>query len=166
MLTLPRIASLEPFDLPDFAALLRQDGHLPGEFVKRYRQHLTDECTILVARVDGSVAGFVSILHPSQFAPAFAEATAQISGLYVSVAHRGCGLGRALLNAAETLAAASGARRAGVALAERDSPAASHLARSLGYEWAGWIHEGANPLQIWTKSLVPLPFLPLQPLAA
>lgn len=162
---LPRITSLEPCDLPDFAALLRQDGHPPETFVTAHREHLSGDRTVLVARVGEAVGGFVSLLNR----PRAGKASHEVSGWYVSIAHRGQGLGRLLLSAAEALAMTRGARQTALALPARCDPAALHLATRLGYECESDRLEPLTPwdsVRVLVKSLVPLPFRSAQALAA
>lgn len=157
----PRLSALEPYDLPGFARLLRQDGRSPQQFVEWHEQHAREERRIIVARIQEEVAGFVSVLSSSACSAFIADDTLELDGLYVSVAHRGQGLGRALMTAAESVAVGRGRLRCGMAAHQRAEAALIHFLTNRGYVHAGetiadrpW-----DPLQLMVKSLVPTAFV-------
>lgn len=90
---------------------------------------------VLVAEVDGAVAGFV-VLEDAASAPVYAaEPAVHIGELYVAPAHRRAGVARALLDAA-----ADEAARAGVRTLRFDVAAANAASHALVAAW------GARPL--------------------
>jgi len=91
---------------------------LPGHAVRGwYLTYLQSECAakqgkILVAEIDGEIAGFVAVQArvPSEDNDEEAYEYAYISDLAVLEAHRNQGVGRALIAAAEDFAVREGAR--------------------------------------------------------
>ena len=127
-------------ELQDFERSI--DPRMPSgsEIVDDYVPHMLDRCiecdgTVLVAEVDGEVAGFVTILTRVE-SEEIAEGEIEyglVSDLVVASKFRRQGLGRKLLEAAESYARANKVRwlRIGV-LAENDS--ANALYDSLNFK--------------------------------
>jgi ribosomal protein S18 acetylase RimI-like enzyme len=91
---------------------------------------------VLVAEVDGAVAGYVALGHPTPLESN--RHVLHVRGLAVSPEHRGQGLGRALMEAAERAARARGARRLTLRVLGPNTPA-----RAL-YESCGFAVEGVQ----------------------
>jgi ribosomal protein S18 acetylase RimI-like enzyme len=89
---------------------------------------------VLVAEVDGAVAGFVKIRHETSL-PSHAHVL-QLQGLGVDPAYQGRGVGQALLEAAAAEARARGARKLSLRVLGRNT-----TARRL-YERCGFRVEG------------------------
>jgi len=86
--------------------------------------------TPLVAEIDQRVVGFASLrLVPCVF---YAEPRAELTELFVEVAHRRRGIGRALVAYAERLAVEGGAKELFV-LTGFENQAAQALYRAMGY---------------------------------
>jgi GNAT superfamily N-acetyltransferase len=110
--------------------------------VHRIEQQATGELVELVAWLDGSPAGWVIVR-----APGSAEMTeqgraagcAELGDLYVAERFRGRGIGRALMEAAETWAAGNGFTAIGLAVTSENTH--NDVARSMyqrsGYEDSG-----------------------------
>ena len=105
----------------------------PDAIAASYRQRLVTQChgcagRIFVAELRGEVVGFVCVLaHVSSEDPIEKDPEhAYIPDLVVMPEHRGAGVGRALLAAAETYAVSEGAR-----VLEVDVLAANTIARKL-----------------------------------
>lgn len=100
-----------PGDLGEIARLARQLGSPGAEsgVGDRLRRILSNEHqTVLVAEVDGQLVGWIQIDVPPRLQ---AEPFAEIGGLIVDAAHRGQGIGVALVHAAELWTAERGLRR-------------------------------------------------------
>lgn len=105
-------------------------GHVPAElvaartpasFTERARDRVAD--TIIATCAD-VVAGFVMVDHD------------QVDQLYLDRAARGCGIGAALLDAAERAVIAAGHQRAWLAVATGNTSARKF------YERQGWVDDG------------------------
>jgi ribosomal protein S18 acetylase RimI-like enzyme len=104
-----------------------------------YLAFLVDRCarlsgTLMVAEVEGRVAGFVSVfgkVPPEEPDEEQAE-YAYVSDLVVLPAYRGQGLGRGLLEAAQAFARAHGARTIWIGVLSRNR-AARELYQELGF---------------------------------
>lgn len=117
------------------------DGRLiPGaEMMHAYTEAMQARCAeragaILLAEFEGAVVGFVTVLArvPITDLDEPRGSYALVSDLVVTAAHRGQGIGRALLAAAEAHAREAGARELRItALAENG--AAATLYRDAGY---------------------------------
>lgn len=108
-------------EAPDVAVLTRFEpagrGYAEGAFARQER----DECVLLVAWLDDVPVGSGEVEY---------SVIPELKNLNVRPEHRGHGIGRALVAAAEAEAAASGRIRLGVGL---DNPDARRLYLRLGY---------------------------------
>lgn len=130
-----RVASRE--DVEDLARLMTELGYLSSteDMSQRLEQISADPsyCT-LVAETGGKVLGMVG-LHLERFYEKN-EPCARIMALVVGSEHRGRGVGRALISAAEAWARREGARD--VMLTTHKRRAGAHdFYRSMGYEATG-----------------------------
>ncbi|SDT64161.1 GNAT family N-acetyltransferase [Jiangella sp. DSM 45060] len=105
---------------------------------RRYRERRPDRARILVARLDGDVVGSASVTMLAPPGPASMIVDVPAASLDVAVLpdHRGRGIGRALLEAAATTAAALGAVRLQLD-AHHANDGALRLYRDLGYQPMG-----------------------------
>lgn len=144
----PRIRTARPDDDGDLAALDRAtwstlhavtpEPQPPyGPFFSE--RHSPEDC--LVAEVDGQVAGYVLLGHPTPLASN--AHVQQIQGLAVAGTARGRGVGRALIRAAVEEARRRGARRITLRVLGHNAPA-----RAL-YESEGFVVEGVLPEEFW-----------------
>ena len=141
----PAGVEVRPIEEDDFAAVTRLLAELgrpaPSEEAlpalrRTYREHLRrDDTGSLIATLDGSPAGFVSLEFRRPFSMAADQAW--IPDLIVAEAARGRGIGAALLDAAISAAAARGAY--GVVLESGHHRAAAHRL----YAGAGMLDVGS-----------------------
>jgi GNAT superfamily N-acetyltransferase len=97
----------------------------------------------IVAEVDGEIVGFVSV-GPSTDA----DTDGELYAIYVSPAHWGTGVGRALMEAAEGRLRELGYGEAVLWVLE-DNPRARHF-----YEAAGWRADGTKrPIEIFSVTV-------------
>jgi ribosomal protein S18 acetylase RimI-like enzyme len=102
----------------------------PASYAKRLADPRRVDLPIL-AESGGSAIGLASLrLAPSVF---YAQPYAELSELFVEVAHRGQGIGSRLVAFAESLARQAGADEL-VIMTDFDNEAAQGLYRSLGYQ--------------------------------
>lgn len=132
-MTLRPARAADAGDIAEIWHLAWQDGHLglvPRELVdarteasfrKRASARIPDTT---VAIVDGSIAGFVMVVHD------------EVEQVYVAAGHRGTGVAGALMGEAERQVREKGHPRAWLAVV-----AGNGRARSF-YERAGWVDEG------------------------
>ncbi len=111
-------------DMATVTDLCHQLGYPQDEAAVAGRFELLDgraEHTLLVAEVDGAVAGWI---HAFEFVLLEEERSVEVGGLVVAEAHRNRGVGKALLGAAERWAAERGVGM--VWLRSRDSRQDAH----------------------------------------
>ncbi len=135
-----------------------------GLGTRRYEPSLRDvasraeEATVLVAVLDGRVAGAVTVAAPpSRWAEGAAEGEAVIRMLVVDPAARGRGIGEALVRACVQEASAAGCRRVRLSTQD-DSRAAHRIYRRLGFvpvPERDWEYEPGVPLRAWALELRP-----------
>ena len=138
-------------ELQDYERAI-DDRILPGSAMATgYTRSMLASCaaqvgTILVADVAGEVVGFAAVrAHvPTESLDEPPGTYALISDLVVSAAHRGAGIGRALMEAAEAHARAHGATELRIAVLAKNE-----VARSL-YVATGF----SSYLEVLTKRLV------------
>jgi ribosomal protein S18 acetylase RimI-like enzyme len=133
--------SIRPATLHDDDALLRLDVIEPGtgfpSVAARQRSSFfgaNDPSQTLVAEVDGTVVGYLSLRHPTPL-PENAHVFS-VEGFTVEPAHRGRGIGRALLDAAAAHARARGGTKLSLRVLG-SNPRARRV-----YEAAGFAVEG------------------------
>lgn len=98
----PAIRPARSSDCEALARLSRQLGYpATGHELERRLALLSDDDRVLVAALDGAVAGWI---HLSVARPLVVEPHVVVSGLVVDETFRGRGIGRALMGAAEDLA--------------------------------------------------------------
>ncbi|MFN3842780.1 MAG: GNAT family N-acetyltransferase [Rehaibacterium terrae] len=122
----PALRDATPADLP---ALLALEAQFPGDRMsaRQYRRHLASpRARIRVAERDGTLAGASVLLFRA------GSATARLYSLIVAPTRRGQGLGRQLLEDAESLARAHGCTRLRLEV-RADNPAALALYERAGY---------------------------------
>ena len=111
-------------------------GEVMADDYLRFLLRRCDECSgkVLLAVVDGALAGFVCVL--TRVSPAEPDEApleyAYISDLLVKAAYRGRGIGQRLLGEAEILARSTGARQLRVGVLARNR-AARELYGRLGF---------------------------------
>lgn len=141
-----RVRAAEPRDAADLVALasavgaepegwLLADSHwrsVPDErrYVRAVRRH--PDAALLVAEVDGTVVGRLSIVRD----PHPASAHVADLGLMVAASHRRRGIGRELLAAAETWARGAGVSKLELHVFPHNLPAIAL------YEQTGYVREG------------------------
>jgi GNAT superfamily N-acetyltransferase len=105
-----QIRTARTADAKALAALSGQLGYPSTSEQIRARLVLLDdsERTLLVAQADGLVAGFIDV-HVQRVVES--EPYGEVGGLVVDAAHRGSGIGRALLEAAAAWSQARGLER-------------------------------------------------------
>ena len=143
----------EPSDLEAVAALFdayRQFYEKPADLAlaRRYlgERFARQESVILVAEnAAGEIVGFTQ-LYPA-FCSVIADRTYVLYDLFVTPSARGTGAGRALMEAAEVHARATGAARL-----ELQTAKTNRIGQSL-YESCGW--ERDELFYVYTKSLGP-----------
>ncbi|SEF16329.1 GNAT family N-acetyltransferase [Jiangella alba] len=113
---------------------------------RHYREPRPDGARILVARLDGDIVGSATVTMLPPPGPASMIADVATASLDVAVLpdHRGRGLGRRLLTAAATTAAALGAARLHLD-AHHANESALRLYRDLGYQPMGVLLSRAVP---------------------
>ena len=131
------IRTAEPTDAAFIAQLLDQLGYptIPAAVPDRLRRLRNDgRGEVYVSVVNGQVAGLISI----QVGPSLtrSEDTVYVSTLVVSEGVRGKGVGRELLEIAESYARKHGCPRIVVATANHRNGAHAFYER-LGWEWTG-----------------------------
>jgi ribosomal protein S18 acetylase RimI-like enzyme len=117
-------------ELQDFERRL-EPALLPGdEMAGRYLRRLLERCatsrgTVLIAEVDGEVAGFVAVLSTVLPEELDEDPTpyAYVTDLVVLPWHRRMGIGRALLEGAEAFARANGASSIRIGVLARNGTA-------------------------------------------
>jgi ribosomal protein S18 acetylase RimI-like enzyme len=125
------------------AALDHRCWAIEHEVMPRRNEHApffsdrTEMSDVLVAEIDGEIAGWTKLAHPT---PVASNAhVQQIQGLAVDPRWRRRGVGRALIDAACDLARSRGARRITLRVLGTN-PGARQL-----YETAGFVVEGVLP---------------------
>ncbi|MEU6085867.1 GNAT family N-acetyltransferase [Streptomyces sp. NPDC047085] len=114
--------AVSPEPQPPYAPFF-DERHRPGDF--------------LVAELDGTLAGYIRLAHPTPLASN--AHVLQIQGFAVAEKARGQGVGRALIRAAVDEARRRGARRLTLRVLGHNTPA-----RKL-YESEGFVVEGVLP---------------------
>jgi ribosomal protein S18 acetylase RimI-like enzyme len=114
--------AVSPEPQPPYAPFF-DERHRPGDF--------------LVAALDGTLAGYIRLAHPTPLASN--AHVLQIQGFAVAEKARGQGVGRALIRAAVDEARRRGARRLTLRVLGHNTPA-----RKL-YESEGFVVEGVLP---------------------
>jgi ribosomal protein S18 acetylase RimI-like enzyme len=113
--------------------LFSEDGRPPHQLGDYLAQVQRGDRWLLVAKSEGKIAGYVTLLRTSSY-PAFAgEGIPEINDLYIAKAYRRSGFGRALTQAAEALAASEGYSQVGLGVWEHSDGVALRLYQSLGY---------------------------------
>lgn len=128
-----KIRLAEPEDAVALAALNRDFNGSPvtsGQIESLLRSG-TDPEVVLVAEVEGCVAGFACLRTMSSVC--YPHPWAELTELYVQPSHRRCGIGRALVQEAERVARAQGAVEMHL-LAGAENAAGQALYRALGYQ--------------------------------
>jgi GNAT superfamily N-acetyltransferase len=129
-----RVRTAMPGDAADIASLITLLGYpcTADEAIARMKAVATDpDQALLVADRDGELCGLLG-LDLMYYLPLGAR-TCRITALVVATAHQGEGVGRELLQAAETWARQAGAARVEVtSAAHRDKAHAFY--RACGYE--------------------------------
>lgn len=130
----PAVARIRPAcaaDAPRLAELATQLGYpaTPGQIAQRLALLDPDENVVLVAELEGGVAGWVHVQRAHSLVQ---DAQAEIGGLVVEAGVRGRGLGAQLMGAAEAWATARGCQ--GMALRSNVARRPAHaFYRKLGY---------------------------------
>ena len=124
-------------ELQEFERAIEPSLPKGEEMADRYLAHMLRRCAeatgrIFVAEAAGAIVGFVGVLARVVPEPDEGQAYAYVSDLIVLSDHRRKGLGRALLEHAETDARGEGARVLRVGVLARNAGAA-RLYRSLGF---------------------------------
>jgi ribosomal protein S18 acetylase RimI-like enzyme len=129
-------------DLQDHEHAFAPETPTGAELVDDYVTYMLDRCdvpggTVLVADVDGDVAGFATLIVRDRDAPDDIDLVhAEVCELSVLAAHRGKGIGTALLEAAQQLAVAAGASSFRIG-ADARNLAAIRLYERFGFRPAG-----------------------------
>ena len=151
-----------------FAAFGGPDWNKPREQFERYwREHESGNRTVLVACVADEIAGYATIVWPSEYwpniYPPFRDANIpEIKDLNVLAAHRAQGFGTALIGEAERLVAARGYESIGLGVGlSPDYGAAQRLYPQLGYvfDGRGTTQRSSGATLYLTKNLAVAPFL-------
>jgi len=103
------IRPMQASDIERVADLLTQLGYpsTGAEIARRFDRIEAEKNALLVADEDGSASAWIHVtIHPYLES----DATAEIAGLVVADGHRSRGIGKALVDAAESWAAAKGCR--------------------------------------------------------
>lgn len=118
-------------DAPAIRSLCRQLGYDPSESeVALALEDATSNHAVLAATVEGAVIGWIEVLRQPLLT---SGDEALICGLVVSEIHRGSGIGRLLVAAAEKWARATGAQT--IRVRSRESRERAHrFYFDLGYE--------------------------------
>lgn len=138
-------------DLCDAAAAAILDGGgfgwvnaPPRHVLERYWNGvlLVPERTLMVGRLDGTIAGSAQLLRPPRYNEAQSH-SAQLTGAFVAPWARGHGLARLLTQAVEEAACGAGVRVLGLDIRE------TQLAAIGLYESRGFRRWGSNPHYAW-----------------
>jgi L-amino acid N-acyltransferase YncA len=105
----------------------------------------------LVAEADGVVCGYA---YASPWRPKPAYRYTVEDTVYISPAHTGRGLGRALLTALLTGCEQAGARQVIAVIADTGSDASAALHRRLGFEPAGCLRRVGYKHERWVDTLL------------
>jgi GNAT superfamily N-acetyltransferase len=127
------IRAARPEDLAEVARLVTELGypHEPHEFRLRFAAWLDDaSCRVLVAVVDGQLAGVLAFQANRQFVRAGTRG--RFRAVVIDPRHRGKGIGRRLMEAAHKQAAELGCTEMELT-SLRDRTDAHSFFRSLGY---------------------------------
>lgn len=103
------IRPIQEYEIP---ALCEAEGDKSEENFQYYQRYLTwqneGECTFLIALLNGEIAGYVFVLYQDRWGSMADARQPGLADLNVFPWHRRCGVGNALLEKAEEIAAQHG----------------------------------------------------------
>ena len=104
---------VRPIRDDEIVALCEAEGDKSEENIKYYKRYLNwqreGECTFLIALLDGEIAGYVFVLYQDRWGSMADARQPGLADLNVFPWNRRCGVGNALLEKAEEIAALYGA---------------------------------------------------------
>lgn len=103
---------VRPIRDDEIPALCEAEGDKSDDNIKYYERYLTwqkeGECTFLIALLDGEIAGYVFVLYQDRWGAMADARQPGLADLNVFPWNRRCGVGNALLEKAESIAAQHG----------------------------------------------------------